>query len=422
MTCIAPPVDALKALACDIGMATAAEVEQLLSAVQSVQSWTAGREVEAIARAAHLNAQGSGVDPEDALRQQQRASSKNARKKTKRARAASKAPALADALTGGDTTPGHIDALANAASNLEPEQKEQLFDLANESASAATTLSVEAYQRHLGKMVDKVRRDEGLDRDAEQRRSTKVRKWVNAKTGMHIVMAELHPELGAAVFAGIDNEVERLWRSQTRGVTGNTVMPDSARKNEQLAAEALGSLVRSGHAGACSSVPEVLVLIDDKTMESGIHDDSVSETSLGAYLPPDTIRRLCCDAHVQPVIRRTDGTVLNVGRKARTANRAQRRALRAMYRSCAFDGCTKPFDWCEVHHVTPWSEFGLTDLDNLIPLCHLHHHKVHEGKWSLKLLPDRTLKTYRPNGEHFSTMPPPKLRDVEPSGSPPSRS
>ena len=50
---------------------------------------------------------------------------------------------------------------------------------------------------------------------------------------------------------------------------------------------------------------------------------------------------------------------------------------------------------------------GLTDLVNLLPLCHKHHHLVHEGAWQLKLLPDRTLKIYRPNGEHSETVPPP---------------
>ena len=71
------------------------------------------------------------------------------------------------------------------------------------------------------------------------------------------------------------------------------------------------------------------------------------------------------------------------------ATRAQRRALRAMYRSCAHPSCTVPFDSCRIHHVIYWEGGGSSDLDNLLPLCERHHHLVHEGGWTLQLFPDR---------------------------------
>ena len=42
---------------------------------------------------------------------------------------------------------------------------------------------------------------------------------------------------------------------------------------------------------------------------------------------------------------------LNLGRTTRLANRAQRRALRALYSSCAIPGCTGAYDRCKLHHV-----------------------------------------------------------------------
>ena len=130
---------------------------------------------------------------------------------------------------------------------------------------------------------------------------------------------------------------------------------------------------------------------------------SICETSNGIPLPVDTIRRLCCEAAIIPVVLGADGEALAVGREQRVANRAQRRALRAMYRTCAHPHCDISFDHCQIHHVIPWERFGLTDLENLLPLCSKHHHLVHEGRWHLTLQPDRTITLHRPDGTHYFT-------------------
>lgn len=108
---------------------------------------------------------------------------------------------------------------------------------------------------------------------------------------------------------------------------------------------------------------------------------------------------------IVPIITDSNGNVLNVGREQRIANRAQRRALRAMYRTCAFHGCDVTFNRCEIHHLRPWELGGLTDLINLLPLCSRHHHLVHEAGWSLKLALDRTLTISQPDGTNYATVP-----------------
>ena len=37
-------------------------------------------------------------------------------------------------------------------------------------------------------------------------------------------------------------------------------------------------------------------------------------------------------------------------------------------------------------------------MDNLVPLCSVHHHLVHEGGWTLTLHPDRSIELRRPDG------------------------
>ena len=145
-------------------------------------------------------------------------------------------------------------------------------------------------------------------------------------------------------------------------------------------------------------VPEVIVLIDLDTLRHGLHDHGIAETADGNPLPADTIRRMCCDADIIPVVLNTDGVAVDVGRERRVATRHQRRALRAMHTSCAHPGCTVRFDNCQIHHVIPWEHGGPSDLDNLLPLCSTHHHLVHEGRWTLTLNPDRTIELRRPDG------------------------
>ena len=125
------------------------------------------------------------------------------------------------------------------------------------------------------------------------------------------------------------------------------------------------------------------------------------------------MRRLCCEATILPVVLNGTGVALDVGHEQRLATRAQRRALRAMYRTCGHPGCTVRFADCDIHHVIDWDHHGPTDLANLLPLCSRHHHVVHEGGWRLTLHPDRTITLTRPDGTLYyegSTV------DVAPTG------
>ncbi len=131
------------------------------------------------------------------------------------------------------------------------------------------------------------------------------------------------------------------------------------------------------------------------------------EAGDGTHLSPETIRRIACDTHVIPIVLGGPSELLDAGRRERTANRAQRRALRAIYRTCAIDGCTTPFHRCDVHHIIPWWRHGNTDFANLLPLCTRHHHMVHESGWQLSLnATNRQLTIRHPNGR-VAIQPPP---------------
>jgi len=97
---------------------------------------------------------------------------------------------------------------------------------------------------------------------------------------------------------------------------------------------------------------------------------------------------------------------LDLGRATRLANRAQRRALRGLYSSCAIPGCRSSYDRCQLHHITWWRHGGRTDLGNLLPVCSHHHHKIHDDGWAIELGLQRALTLRLPDGQVMTTGPP----------------
>ena len=145
------------------------------------------------------------------------------------------------------------------------------------------------------------------------------------------------------------------------------------------------------------------MIIDYDKLVSELHVNGLSEYSDGSPLPAMTARRYACQANIIPVVLGGKGVPLDVGRASRLATPAQRAALRAMYRTCAINGCDKHFDRCDIHHIKEWEALGPTDLINLLPLCDFHHHRAHEGRWRLQLDPStRQLAVHLPNGTMHS--------------------
>jgi hypothetical protein len=88
---------------------------------------------------------------------------------------------------------------------------------------------------------------------------------------------------------------------------------------------------------------------------------------------PETLR-LADEADIVTVVFDTDSGISSYGRERRVATPSQRLAFAARDGGCSFYGCTQPPHRCQAHHVHPWHDGGLTDLNNLALLCSFHHH------------------------------------------------
>jgi hypothetical protein len=77
---------------------------------------------------------------------------------------------------------------------------------------------------------------------------------------------------------------------------------------------------------------------------------------------------------------------------------------------CAAPGCTQPTAACQIHHVRPRSQGGITKLSNLILTCTFHHLiAIHQWGWALRLNADGTTTITSPDGarSYHSHSPPP---------------
>ena len=162
--------------------------------------------------------------------------------------------------------------------------------------------------------------------------------------------------------------------------------------------------------------PEIVVVVDARQQTLDANGGSpVVDWGLPVELPPRALEDLFQRADAHPVIVH-HGAVLhapgemNLGRTTRLASRAQRRALRALYPTCAVPGCCVAYEFTKPHHVHFWEHGGPTNLGNLLPLCSKHHHCAHEGGWKLTLRPDRHLIMTLPGGTTRTTGPPPRIR------------
>jgi hypothetical protein len=88
--------------------------------------------------------------------------------------------------------------------------------------------------------------------------------------------------------------------------------------------------------------------------------------------------RLACEAKQMPLVMGGAMVQLDLGTARRLFTPAHNVALSAFHSTCAAEGCERPYSWCELHHLRPWSEGGPTDLANAVPLCGHHHRRVHD--------------------------------------------
>ena len=416
-----------------------------LAAIKVVRGLLDARELDIVRRLDQLAAADAALFPQEIVATTTNTSLGAADRLRDRANTCTTIPELGTALSTGATTGGHVDIVTRATAGLSTRERARLANHGPQLALAAGSQTATEFRKTVDHVLRRIRTDDGLERLARQRRMARLRWWYDAD-GMFAFTGRVDPATGARLEGRLRNEIERI---RTNGIP-DTAPTDPLERHQHLAALALTNLLgltntgngssNSADESACSNndgnagsgegpgtgaarsptgtapagftpppgggVPDITVLIDVQTLLTGhTHDGTILDIGLGRYgLPIETIRRWACIGTITPVITAEDGTRLLLGRETRLANRAQRRALRVLHRTCAL--CDTPFHHCQIHHIHWYTLDGPTDIENLLPLCDQHHHLFHEGGWTLHLAPDRTLTITKPDGTTTIHAPP----------------
>jgi hypothetical protein len=394
-------------------------IEAGLVAVREVQAWCDAQHAGLVERLGRVDS-----FPEQRIAKASKKSLGQAAKTTERSKTLAKTPQLADALNDGAITADHIDAVTRASKKLDADKRGQLLDRANALVDVARAGTVDEFARRLDLERNRLQDDDGLDRLARQRRNVRARSWVDSE-GMWNLSARFDPVTGIKIAARIDAMIQAMFGE----TVPDTCPDDPIEKQRYLAAhatarllldEALADNINTDNTSTDtddgptppqrrrSGRPEFVVVIDaDADGRAG----PVAEYSIPVEIPARVLATLAGTADIHTVVVR-NGIVLhapgelNLGRTTRLANRAQRRALRGLYRCCAIPGCTVAYDRCKLHHIIWWRNLGRTDLDNLLPVCSVHHANIHHDGWVIELGPNRELTLTLPDGTTHNTAPP----------------
>ena len=143
-------------------------------------------------------------------------------------------------------------------------------------------------------------------------------------------------------------------------------------------ARASGAALRRRQPPRSMGRPLLTITMDHRWLQAAVGHGTLDS---GHLADAATVRRWACDAEIIPIVLGTKSEPLDVGRLARTATDAIRRALNLRDGGCAFPGCTRPPRRCHAHHIHHWLDGGDTDLDNMVLLCQHHHLVIHHDHW-----------------------------------------
>ena len=238
---------------------------------------------------------------------------------------------------------------------------------------------------------------------------------------------------GLALSGFLTVEHGDLLATALRAVTGVPAQDDD-RPSEQRRADALVGLARlvldKGLAGGGGQVrPHITVHVAWETFRglaerAGVADELPAELADGEPIPRSVLERIACDSEVARVVFGPRSEPLDVGRAQRTFTGAQRHAVVARDRTCAYPDCDRPPQLGEVHHVAWWVRYaGPTAVENGVLLCWYHHDVVHrenlairrrDGRWEFRRRDGRVLEDTGPPAR--LAMPPPDRCEADGEG------
>lgn len=311
---------------------------------------------------------------------------------------------LADAFAEGRLSVDHVDAFGTIYRRSSVEVRAKLVEHAVDLVAFGETATEYEFRRHV---AAKAREFESAE-DAEERlirqqKAVRLSLRMDPDSGMGRISGSFDPE----TFQWLHGHIIRETQTRFHDLTPEHCPLDPLERQQFLRAHALIALLTGEGNSAAGGRPEIVIVHhqpgQDVTINWGI---------AGLELPDSSLDRILANkARIFNITIRNGDIIsapgeLNLGRNARLANRAQRRALAAIHDTCAVPGCEVRYWQTKLHHIQWWEHGGLTNLNNLIPLCSHHHARLHADHWKCELKPGRQVVFTLPDGTILANAPP----------------
>ena len=276
----------------------------------------------------------------------------------KRARKLRTMPHAAAALAAGELSPDHVDLLAKAN---QPWRNASFTDHEEFLVEQCKSLRFRDARKMVDYWCNRADADAAEDQ-AERQRSAAHLDVSSTLDGTVVVNGILDP-IGGTIVGNEINRIEReLYLADKRDGVVRTA-------SQRRAAALVEMATRSATAPADGQRPRPLFTahVGDATMSH------LCELSNGTVITPGSIFTYAGDADLEVVLFDGPSTVISVSHQ-RTFTSKLRRAVQVRDLHCQHEsGCDVPADECDIDHIDPHANGGLTSQFNGKAECHPHN-------------------------------------------------
>lgn len=216
---------------------------------------------------------------------------------------------------------------------------------------------------------------DGAEDDAESQHRGRRLHLSKTFGGTWALDGRLDPVSGAIVAKALERIEDELFAddwAEAKARRGDDLRASDLRRTPaQRRADALVEMARrAGAVPAGARLPEPLftVLVGYETFAGRI-----CELGDGTVIAPGSLTRWLGESWVERVVFDGPDRIRNVGVRRRLFSGASRRVVEVRDRTCFHEYCDVPAEDCEIDHVQPWSEGGLTTERNGRAACGFHN-------------------------------------------------
>jgi hypothetical protein len=304
------------------------------------------------------------------LRSQCRLPSHEASRQVRRGRQLRELPACAEAWSKGDIGAAQFDVIAALRRPVTEAALERDEEMLVRQAQKLTFKDFVRVVHYWEQHAD----PDGTEEDAMEKRARRDVYLQESISGMYLGAMTLDPISGAIV----SGELERLeqaayeadWAEAKERLGRDPRADELARTSAQRRADALVEMAtRSGSCPENARRPEPLfsVLVGYETLHGRI-----CQLAQGGVVSPGSLLPWLDQALVERAVF-SPGQRVEVGITARLFTGATRRAIELRDQTCTHPFCDQPAERCQIDHIVPYGEGGLTTQENGRVLCSFHN-------------------------------------------------